>query len=306
MSNLVNPYKTYVLNLSDENNWYITCDEKNIQMLDKLAVIMNLKECRSNDYPKLIFSKMSEDKNIASDAVFSMQSLSNYNIGWKYSDFIARGIRIWHHPSIGDVVCEINSEGLNYIEYLNMCYSLLPIYNRSVNLGGIPFHAGLAEINRHGVLFVGSGGMGKSTCCRRLPNYWKPLCDDETLVVLNNKKEYWAHPFPTWSEYLTNRSHKTWDVQYSVPLSAIFFLEQANNDEVISLTIRQASALITESASQAYIYSRALVRSREDIIELRRKLFNNAFNLAMNIPAFYLCVCLNGKFWEKIEEVMSL
>jgi SynChlorMet cassette protein ScmC len=306
MSNLINPYiKSYALNLSDGNNWCLTCDEQSLRMVDKLAVIMNLKECNSNDLSRLIFSKMEKDKKPASNAIFSMRSLSNDDTGWKYYDFIMRTIRIWIHPGIGDVICEVDSKGQESLEYMNMWHSVLPIYNRSINHAGITFHAGLAELDGHGVLFVASGGTGKSTCCNRLPDYWKPLCDDETLVVLNSKKEYMAHPFPTWSEYLRNRSNKTWDVQYSVPLSAIFFLQQADNDEVIPLSVGQASALITESASQVCIDSRAFLKSQEELIEFRKKLFNNAFDLAKSIPAFYLRVSLNGSFWKEIEKVIT-
>lgn len=306
MSNLINPYtKSYALNLSDGNNWCITCDEQNIRMVDKLASIMNLKKCSSNDIPKLIFSKMEKDRNPVNDTIFSIRNSSNDNTGWKHHDSITRTTRIWIHPSIEDVICEVDSKGLEIFEYMNMWYSVLPIYNRSINHAGMPFHAGLAEIDGHGILFVASGGTGKSTCCRRLPDYWKPLCDDEALVVLNSEKEYRAHPFPTWSEYLRKLSDKTWDVQYSVPLSAIFFLQQADNDEVIPLSIAQSSAFITESASQVCIDSRIFLKSREELIEFRRKLFDNAFNLAMSIPAFYLRVSLNGKFWEEIENVLN-
>ena len=301
----MNPYiKSHSLSLSDGNNWRITCDEQNIRMLDELAVIMNLKECSLDDLPRLIFSKMEKDKELACDAIFSMQNLPDYNTGWKCYDFSSQTIRMWIHPSIGDVICEVDSKGRESLKYMNMRYSVLPIYNRSINHAGMSFHAGLAEINGHGVLFAASGGTGKSTCCRRLPDYWKSLCDDEALVVLNSKKEYLAHPFPTWSEFLLN-NHKTWDVQYSVPLSAIFFLQQADNDEVIPLSVGQASALITESASQVCIDSRPFLKSREELIEFRKRLFNNAFDLAMSIPAFYLRVSLNGSFWKEIEKVIT-
>jgi SynChlorMet cassette protein ScmC len=306
MSNLMNPYiKSYALNLSDGNNWCITCDEQNIQMVDKLSAIMNLRECGSNDLPRLVFSKMEKDRELPNDIIFSKHGLPNYNTGWKRYNFSSQIIRIWIHPDIEDVICEVDSKGRERFEYMNMWYSVLPIYNRSINHAGMPFHAGLAEIDGRGVLFVASGGTGKSTCCRRLSDYWKSLCDDEALVVLNSKKEYRAHPFPTWSEYLRNNSNKTWDVQYSVPLSAIFFLQQADNDEVIPLSIAQSSALITESASQVCIDSVAFLKSQEVLIEFRKKLFNNAFDLAMSVPAFYLRVSLNGSFWKEIEKVIT-
>jgi len=221
---LTNPYiESHPLQLRDGNNWCIVCDEHNIRMINKLTAIMQLKKCKLNGSAKLIFLKMEEDKKLAIKTIFSEQNLLSYDLGWKCYDFSSRTIRVWCHSNIGDVLCEVNNKGQDNIEYINMWYSLQPIYRRSVSLGGVPFHAGLAEINGRGFLFVASGGIGKSTCCRRLPDYWKPLCDDETLVVLDNQNEYRAHPFPTWSDYLMNRAHNTWDIQYSVPVSAIFF-----------------------------------------------------------------------------------
>jgi SynChlorMet cassette protein ScmC len=163
----------------------------------------------------------------------------------------------------------------------------------------------LAELNGQGVLFSASGGTGKSTTCRRLPDYWKPLCDDETLVVLDSNKEYRAHPFPTWSDYLMKRAPNTWDVQYSVPVSAIFFLERADNDEVTHLSASEVSVLMMESASQVCVHNKTLYRQQPDLAEFRKKLFNNACNLAMKIPAFRLRISLNGKFWEEVENVLK-
>jgi len=104
----------------------------------------------------------------------------------------------------------------------------------------------------HGFLLAGQGGTGKSTCCRRLPNNWKPLCDDESLIVLDKSKVYHVHPFPTWSDYIQKRAKNIWDVQGSVPLSAIFFLEQSEKDEVIPLSKEQSAILMTKSSKQAY------------------------------------------------------
>ncbi len=299
--------KNYSLSLRDGNNWCITCDEHSIQILNKLSIIMNLKECKLNSSPILIFSKMEEYEKPDDKAMLSQQSLPSYDVKWKCYDFGSQDIRIWYHSQTSDIVCEVNGKDYDNIEYISMLYSIRQIYNRSVIFGGLPFHAGLAEFDGRGVLFSASGGTGKSTCCRRLPDYWKPLCDDETLVVLDDKREYRAHPFPTWSDYLMNRARNTWDVQCSIPVSAIFFLEQADNDEVIPLTISRASVLITESAFQEYLYNRIfLIKNPKELIELRKKLFNNAFSMAMAIPAFRLRVSLHGKFWEEVEKVMDL
>jgi len=139
---------------------------------------------------------------------------------------------------------------------------------------------------------------------RRLPEHWRTLCDDEALVVADRQEKYRAHPFPTWSEYLWKRSQKTWNVQYSVPLSAIFFLEQSGTDTIEPLGEGHAAVLITESASQ--IYEKFWRKSdQKDQREFREELFNNACTMAKKIPCYRLYVSLNGRFWEKMEDVLE-
>jgi hypothetical protein len=35
-----------------------------------------------------------------------------------------------------------------------------------------------------------------------------------------------------------------------------------------------------------------------------KNIFNNAFEMAKVIPAYRLCISLNGRFWEEIEKVL--
>ena len=132
------------------------------------------------------------------------------------------------------------------------------------------------------------------------------LCDDATLVVYNKQKGYLAHPFPTWSDYLEERAPNTWNVQYSVPLKAIFFLKQAEFDEIIPINKGEAALLINESANQIYsdmLYKR--LNNQEFRRKLRKRVFDNACEMAKMIPAFYLHINLHNNFWEKIENVLG-
>jgi SynChlorMet cassette protein ScmC len=162
----------------------------------------------------------------------------------------------------------------------------------------------LQQIQGKGILLAAPADTGKSTCCRRLPPPWKALCDEETLVLSNDAKHYIAHPFPTWSDYFRKRSHRTWDVQRHIPVSALFFLEQSEEDEVIPLGKGEAAVLAQQLAIHVcYRYFTHLdheqVRTRKEI------LFENACEIAKTIPAFKLRVSLTGRFWEKIEAVIS-
>lgn len=292
----------YRLSLSDGSSWWITSDEASASWIDELAVIMELKEDKPNSFPRLIFSKLTEENN-AKDAGHRIWSRRGFdNAGWIcYADKL---IRIWRHSSIHNIIIEIDDYGIDQIKYVNMWASLQPIYERSISKGGLPFHAGSAELEGQGILVAASGGTGKSTCCRRLPDYWKPLADDEALVVLDTQKKYQTHPFPTWSDYLWKRAKNMWDVQYSVPLSGIFFLEQSETDEVVPLGMGEAAVLINGSATQVYqkFWRRADIENKR---RLRGEIFSNACEMAKRIPAFRLKASLHGRFWEEIENVLT-
>lgn len=242
-----NEYRLY---LSDGSRWRITGDEFNGRWIDKLATIMELEESPSNGSPKLVFCKKGHLNGViggVTDSVATKSRCSRVN-GWNLYDHDT--LRVWYHKDSPDVICELNNNEGYEIEIINMWNSLQPIYQQSICRGGLSLHTGLAELDGRGFLLVGSSDKGKSTCCRRLPDYWKPLCDDEALVVLDEHKKYRAHPFPTWSDHLWNRSEQTWDVQSSVPLHGVFFLEQSEIDEVVPLGEGQASVHLSESALQ--------------------------------------------------------
>lgn len=277
---------SYCLSLANGNSWLLSENGEYAEFLSELARIMRLEKCNQNGSIQLLFSNNKTENS------------SKLDLQWKVCDTPA--IRILYSENSDKYICEIKKATMRYI---NMAYSLRPIYMQSMILGGLPFHAGLAELNGRGVLFAATGGTGKSTCCRRLPDYWKPLCDDEALVVLAKSGQYMAHPFPTWSDYTMKRSQNTWDVQYSVPLSAIFFIEQAETDEIIPMTTGHSAMRIIGSTNEAFGDTLVNV-SKEEKTEFRKNVFNKAYDMSLKIPSFQLRVSLNGHFWKKIEEVI--
>ena len=298
----------YGLSLSDDSCWWLTSDQQSRMWLDRLAIMMELNGHTQNGAPAMIFTKMSNPSDAGAidgvrSVVRSCLGADCWDDGW--SCFDHGTLRMWRHSSVPDVVCEINNDGQSSREIVNMWSSLQPVYQRCMGPGGLPFHAAVMESDGLGVLLAAPSGTGKSTCCRRLPDCWKPLCDDETLVVPGKQKEYWAHPFPTWSEHLCEPSKKTWNVQYSVPICGAFFLEQARADEVVPVGQGEAAILMSEAAGQIY---RKFWRKLdvEDERKPRMEIFHNACQVAKLIPAFRLRVSLNGRFWEPIERALEL
>jgi SynChlorMet cassette protein ScmC len=289
--------KGYGLFLRDGNNWWITGNDESIKIVDELAFIMKLEECLPDGLPKLILYR--------SNHSLMSSELNSPNLEAKWKLYNHETANIWHNTSSGDVISEFKSDITKIDKYIAMWLSLHPIYRQSTQMGGILFHSGLIEYEGRGILLAATGGTGKSTCCRRLPKHWKALCDDESLIVLDKKKKYHVHPFPTWSDYTEERSDNKWDVQCSVPLSAIFFLEQSEKDEAIPIPTKKTPFFITELAIQV-LEKNLINKTDEERIGLVREVFNNAFDLAKVISAFHLRVSLNGRFWEEIEKAIGL
>jgi SynChlorMet cassette protein ScmC len=296
--------KVYCLSLSDGNKWQITGYEDGIRFADKLAFVMNLKECSLDNSPMLVFVENTNDIINEDHINLFKKIIPTFEPDWRIYNFCKH--QIWFDSEISNVICQsLYEEYLYNAEYFIIWNSLNLIYQRSMKTGGIPFHAGVAEYKGHGILLSAQSGTGKSTCCRRLPSHWKVLCDDEALVVRDVNGKYRIHPFPTWSNYFENRELKTWSVEDSTSASAIFFLEQSDIDEVIPLDTSQSAMLITGSVTQAcnmFISD----MGKEYQPKFIREVFNNAFEIAKTIPAFRLRVSLNGRFWEEIEKVLPL
>lgn len=290
----------YTLKLSNGLGWHIVASKQAAPWVDRLATTMELRRTEQYGYPKLIFLDKDEDVD---DALFTKLHLADMpGSDWKPHDL--KWLHFYSHNDVPDMICRFGNDNTHGIEIVRMWQALHPIYEQALGNGGMPFHAGLAARNGKGVLFAAPGGTGKSTCCRRLPPPWKALCDDEALLVKDTQGAYMAHPFPTWSEYLFQRSEKTWDVEQHVPLSALFFLEQAERDEVVAIGTGKASVYITESSTQICRRDWRYLDKKE---EVRRKtmLFDNACALAKAVPAYILRVSLTGEFWKLVEEVVA-
>jgi SynChlorMet cassette protein ScmC len=294
----------YNLYLSDGSRWWLAGDEYNSRWVDKLATIMELHESASDGSPRLVFCRAGHLNGSVGSATGPVPSKSQYSDGNDWVFYDHDSLRFWHQQGSPHVICElINNKG-HKNQIINMWNALRPVYEKSIHRGGLALHAGLAELGGRGFLLVGASDKGKSTCCDRLPGHWKPLCDDEALVVFDEHKNCRVHPFPTWSDHLWNRAENTWNVQSSVALHGMFFLAQSDMDEVAPLGEGQASIHLNESALQI-CQKFCITLDEKNQRQFRTELFNNACNIAKQIPAYRLRVSLHGRFWEKMEKVIG-
>ena len=294
------PKHGYPLRLGNSLWWYITADTEELQpWVEKLARIMELDACKVKNATKLIYSINNAEDHKAGHP--EIQGAPFYN-GWKCRDL--NTVCVWYHEDMPVVICKVKPFDSPESEIVTMWHALYPIYRKSISRGGLPFHAGLVDLDGRGVVLAAPGDTGKTTCCSRLPDDWNPLCDDEALLVMDNEGRFRAHPFPTWSDYLWRGSEKTWNVEHSVPIFGVFFIEQSEVDEAIPLGEGKAAVYMNESATQV---CRKYWRRADDEYQRtsRRDLFVNASEMANKIPAFRLRVSLHGRFWEEIERALG-
>jgi SynChlorMet cassette protein ScmC len=289
----------YALSLSDGRSWWITSDGDNFRYVDKLAAIMELEESIPNGSTKLVYSSAEGVDDVKSELMdLALAKSSRQSLSGEWTACDRKTVRIWNHSQIDDVVYEIKNHSK---EFANTWYSSQAILLQNVKDGGLPIHAALLELDGRGVLLSAPSGTGKSTCCRRLPEPWKPLCDDAAIIVLDREKQCQAQPFPTWSDYLITPAEKTWNVQYSVPIYGIFFLEQSERDEVVPLGTGQTAVSISNAVAQM---CRSFWRKMdiEKQRSFREQIFDSACKMATKIPGFCLRASLCGKFWVEIEK----
>lgn len=289
---------SYILSLSDGCQWQISSDGELQPWLDEFAHILGLKSgSNGSESAHLRFETL---KNGESLHFTKKTGIITNCSGWNI--YRQPSLALLHDECMQNFLCSIKSiDEQNEIKYANMWIALQSIYLKAIENGGIPLHAALIEYNGKGFLIAAEGDTGKTTCAKRLENIWTTLCDDEALVVLSNGT-YRVHPFPTWSDYAFRDSKKSLNVEYSLLLSAIFFLEQSDRDEVLPMNISEAALMINSSAMQTCYY---LYRDLNDKEKRQQciKVFDNSCRLAKTVPAFILKAAKEGKFWEEIEKV---
>lgn len=217
---------------------------------------------------------------------------------------ILRSLEQWRHPAISDVIFRLRQTTDPRQVRHQMRHVFSPVYDLTIQRGGLPLHAALVEHSDRGLLLVGRSGVGKTTACRRLPIDWNVLSDDLALAVRTSDGGFRVHPLPTWSAVRIGSTEHTWDIKQSVKLSAVFFLAQAAKDEVTPAGKAMASVILNDAAMTVFNSLQAGPRYLEESF-MFGKLFSNAATMAQAVPSYIFRLSLQGRFWEKIEEVLA-
>ncbi len=137
-----------------------------------------------------------------------------------------------------------------------------------------------------------------------MPGDWRALADDLALGVSCGEGVFRVHPLPTWSAFEKGQENNLCKAGHSVPLEALFFLQQGQADECLSLVESQVAIGMAASAVEVFKAASIAYPSYEHP-DVRKSIYRNAAALSHRIPAYILRVSLTGRFWEKIEEVLQ-
>ena len=220
---------------------------------------------------------------------------------WKFREF--HDLVLFEHAAVREVICELDTGADGPARIDQMRRAMLPLYTDSLLTGGLPVHGALVEIGGAGVILAGRSGEGKSTACRRLEAPWRVLGDDLCLVVPCASGGFRAHPLPTWSALSEGGGLGICRSGSSVPLRAVFFLEQSSEDECLDLK-RSTTAISMATSAIEVFRSIDFEFPRSEEQEVKKALYASAASLALEIPSHLLRVSLTGRFWERIEEVI--
>jgi SynChlorMet cassette protein ScmC len=295
------------LALADGSVWQIKAGDKLASsIVSRLADAMNLNSNQEPTQRLLVLThhhKMNRKDIAALSGLFSavsIRSSSYHKSEWLMTDFCS----ILPLKEENSLICIFNHahKKAAIAEQLIQLSQIICWYTQNSNQ--ILVHGALAEREGSGVILAGPGGVGKTTASMRLPLSWRSLCDDTTLVVKDKQGMLWAHPWPTWSRFIFKGPGGTWDVQHGVPLNGIFFLNQAQKDEVEPMGAGQAACLLNRFAEQA---SRFMFFSlgKSKVRSLRLQQFENVCAIARTIPCFRLHLSMNGAFWQEIDRILT-
>ena len=95
-----------------------------------------------------------------------------------------------------------------------------------------------------------------------------------------------------------------WDVGQAVRLKAIFFLDQAEEEQVEPVGEGKAICLLLESVAQAMQPSMyRMDESEKRAVHLQR--FERVIALMKDMPAYRLGISKTGTFWDQIARVLD-
>lgn len=299
------------LALSDGSRWSISGgDEIASNIVFNLAEVLQLKRHSSFGNRLIVFCSHPEiepiTKNQRSHILNSNrpEAAVNDNFALPVEPAPIFSKNVFCSKNSKTIVCNVTPAENGDLLALQLMQVAGLICRYSQDKGGILLHGALAERDGYGVILAGPGDAGKTTASLRLPKPWHALCDDSSLVVRDRHGKYWAHPWPTWSRFMSGKTGGSWNVQRALPLKSIFFLTQALQDKAVSIGGGEAACMLVSSTEQVW-RPMVLGLPKDSFRKECLQRFNNICALVKAVPCFRLCLSRKGSFWKEIERVIN-
>ena len=296
--------QSYLFSLSTGLDWeFGPCegsDEETGAWVDRFASYMGLERGAAPSARRLCFGKMASGNGNGHPSRFLPGLPADVPAaGWRAQG--NSGMMLLQHPKLRDIYCGIFPD--DKPAAVRMRRPLVPVFEETIRAGGLPLHGALVERRGAGLILVGRSGAGKTTCCRRLPPGWQVLGDDMAIVVRTDDGGFRAQPMPTWSAFESGGNGWPCRANRSVPLLALLFLQQVPDDGVEPMAGAKAALVVERACEEALIPFDLFHPDRGSF--LAGHIFANAVSLAAAVPAFQLRVSLEGRFWEKLDDVLE-
>lgn len=287
----------YQIELKDGSKWTLEAAIQAREWIERLAAILGLvNHVDDRKTMQILVTCASNNPDSAAKWPF--------DITQKNSSIRQENITVEQEYSDNHYEIKTKSD-LSRTSFVEMCLVVFPIYQHSIRKGGFPVHAALIEAFEKGFLLIGRSNTGKTTSFNRLKEIWNPLSDDEALVVLDAENDYYAHPFPTWSEYIMEQAtQKTYHIQNGVPLTSLFFIEKSSFDEIVPMQKHEVVIGLCDSAFAIIKRFLPLLDDRNKRM-IRNNIFDNVCRMAEQVPGFNLKISLDGSFWKLVEKVIN-
>jgi SynChlorMet cassette protein ScmC len=281
----------YRLGLANGLAWHLVTTEESEQWIARIASVMQLKRRGPDELPGR--------RERAASGRRGSESLVTTTKG-RRPDIRHGAITMEQLADQQYLILSVMPARRRLLNVERVWGSFFPFYDSLLDSGGLPIHAALVRKGDCYVVLAAKGRTGKSTCCRRLPEPWQGICDEEVVAVPVGGSGYRAHPFPTWSDLIVRGLKKSWEVERNFPLSAVYFLEQGDEDRVTPVGQGEAVAQLCQRVREKCPFHEWGLASQQQRA-VRLKIFENAQKVARSLPIYRLTVSLNGRFWEEIE-----
>lgn len=214
-----------------------------------------------------------------------------------------RGVHFLFDLSLSRIICNIGAKEGEKREFEKMRFALHLINTQIESEGGYSFHGALIEKYGLGAVVSAPSGTGKSTLCSRLPPDWTVWGDDESIAIKQANGAYRIHTLPTWTTLFNGNSNRSWKTQNHIPLTAIFFLEQSDRDEIIPIRSGRAAIFLNASTNSHHYHKVSDLDINTQKV-FQKQIFENACEISAVVPSYILKTHLNGRPWELIDQAL--